>query len=98
MKPTQTKTQASEILLDEIILNGGIALLAAGKPVAAREQFEKALVLKPNDAYTLTNLGFAYEKEGKPRDAAGAYSRAIKADPLFSGNAYMGLMRTLPAC
>ena len=92
------QNQINQIALDELLVNGGLALLDAGKPADARKQFEKALVLKPNDAYTLTNLGFAYEKEGKPRDAAGAYSRAIKADPLFSGNAYMGLMRTLPAC
>ncbi len=95
---TEIRAQTKEIALDEILVAGGVALLNRGKFSDAGELFEKALALKPNDAYTLTNLGHAYAGQGKPREAADAFHKAIRADPLFSGRAYEGLMRTLPKC
>ena len=54
---------------------------AAGQPAAAREQFNEALKLKPNDPQTLLNLARLDLAEGKTVDAEANFRKLLEADP-----------------
>jgi tetratricopeptide (TPR) repeat protein len=43
--------------------------------------FERALVLRPDDAGTLFNLGFVLQRVGRHEDAIGRFQRAIELNP-----------------
>ena len=59
---------------------GGV-FAAAGQPDAAREQFNEALKLKPNDPEALLHLGRLDLAEGKPADAEANFRKVLEADP-----------------
>ena len=42
--------------------------------------YERALRLEPNNAETYHNLGFAYFKQGRLRNAEAAYERSVQLD------------------
>jgi Tfp pilus assembly protein PilF len=68
----------------------GTALTSVGRFAEARQEFERSLAIKPEDATTLYNFGNAYSAEGRFDDAAASYRRAVAANPTF-GRAYENL-------
>lgn len=52
------------------------------------ETFKKFIKLNPNDANAYGNLGVAYGKLGKYKEAIKAYKHAIKLEPDFAGAHY----------
>ena len=48
---------------------------------AARQHFEASLILDPNSAKALNNLGLSFEAMNRPTDALAAYGRAIALHP-----------------
>jgi tetratricopeptide (TPR) repeat protein len=62
-------------------VNLGRLLHEAGEPVAAEEQYRRALAVR-EDATAAFNLGVALEDQARHADALAAYERALGADPL----------------
>ncbi len=52
------------------------------------ETFKKFIKLKPDDANAYGNLGVAYSKLGKYKEAIESYKHAIKLKPEFAGAHY----------
>jgi protein O-mannosyl-transferase len=61
--------------------NLGIALAAQGKLVQAGQQFNEALLLKPDDARSLNNLGTTLSSQGKTDAAIQQFNRALQLNP-----------------
>ena len=59
-------------------------LLAKGDVVGARNEFEEVLAADPHDARAWLGLGLAHEAIGEPRQAEGAYTRAIEVEPTLA--------------
>jgi Tfp pilus assembly protein PilF len=59
----------------------GIKAYRRGGYVEARQHFEAALQLRPNDAHLLYNLGKCAEKQGKLEEADDLFRRAIVEHP-----------------
>jgi tetratricopeptide (TPR) repeat protein len=57
------------------------AQLAAGRLKEARELFEKAVAMSPDDARAQLELGLLYEKEGKTARAIAAYEAGFRNPP-----------------
>ncbi|MET0343538.1 MAG: tetratricopeptide repeat protein [Polyangiales bacterium] len=69
------------------------SLLAKGDAVGARNKFEEALGQEPRDARAWLGLGLAHEALNEPRQADGAYRRAIEVDPeLAEAHNNLGLL------
>jgi predicted O-linked N-acetylglucosamine transferase (SPINDLY family) len=77
-------TRAVELRPDfaEGFNNLGVALRALGRLREAEEAFRTALAIRefPMPHY---NLGWVYDQQGRPAEAAAAYRRAIDLDPSF---------------
>jgi putative PEP-CTERM system TPR-repeat lipoprotein len=58
----------------------GTALIAAGKRLEARAQYEQAAQIEPNNLATLMSLGNLDLMEGRYKDAAGRYDAVLKHD------------------
>ncbi len=61
--------------------NAGNAFLEQGDYWSAEQQFRQALEYYPNDSWSLTNLGYALEQQGRYDEAVDAYWQATMADP-----------------
>ena len=59
----------------------GRALMASGDLSAARQAFEKARALSPDQASTMAELAALSAQEGDPESALQLYEQAAKADP-----------------
>lgn len=61
--------------------NLGIALAAQGKLAQAGQQFNEALLLKPDDTRSLNNLGTTLSSQGKTDAAIQQFNRALQFNP-----------------
>jgi tetratricopeptide (TPR) repeat protein len=61
--------------------NLGGVLLKDGRVDQAREQFQKALDINPNDTEAMNELGVATMQQGKTEDAIALYLRALEIAP-----------------
>ena len=59
----------------------GILYSMQGHADEARQQFERALAIDPDDAVVLNNLGNSLRDLARPEPAATAYRRAIELAP-----------------
>lgn len=73
-----TAAQTADI---EGILKQAIALHQAGDVAAAIPAYEKYLTHRPDSPVALSNLGAAYARTGRYRDAIARYGRALKLQP-----------------
>jgi len=62
----------------------GDSYLSSGKPTEAYTEFQKAILLDPNNKEALNRLGYISALFRKYNEAISFYQRAIKADPNFS--------------
>lgn len=65
-------------------LNLGVAYLAAGDTLNARDQFQKELRSYPNSEQALNNLGVIAERSDQTAEALAWYARSITTKPDFS--------------
>ncbi|MGA3268904.1 MAG: tetratricopeptide repeat protein [Verrucomicrobiota bacterium] len=65
--------------------NLGAALGSQGKWAEARQQFDQALQLDPNDAGTHNDLGLVLDAQGKRGEAIEQYERALELKPAYAG-------------
>jgi tetratricopeptide (TPR) repeat protein len=63
----------------------GSAYRQTGEQAKAKEYFEMALQLSPNETVALVGLGLIAEKNGDPAEAVRKYTRAMKAKPTDVG-------------
>src|SRR5450755_1832636 len=63
----------------------GSAYRQVGEPAKAKQYFEMALQLSPNETVALVGLGLIAEKNGEPAEAVRQYTRAMKAKPTDVG-------------
>jgi hypothetical protein len=69
--------------------NLGLALWAeSGNPAEAEEHLRVAVRLKPDYARAYTNLGMAFDLQGKHKDAIAAYRQALGIHPDLPGTRY----------
>lgn len=61
-----------EPTMPEAHVNMGYALMGLGKPAAARDFFEGALALRPEQANAYYGLALSHEAQGEPEAAIGA--------------------------
>ncbi len=66
---------------DMELSNQGFELLEDKEYDKAKEYFERALEINPDNPYALLNLGVVYEKKGQKDKAIGMYQRVIRLDP-----------------
>jgi tetratricopeptide (TPR) repeat protein len=78
-----------EILTDALNERGAIALLV-DRPRTAIDDFEEALRYNPDNPQTYSNLGQAYTRLGRIREAERQYMHAIELDPQ-NPDYYLGL-------
>ena len=62
----------------------GSTAAALGRLDAARENFEQALALRPNNAETLFSLGLVAKKQDRFQEAASLFANAAVRDPSLS--------------
>lgn len=74
--------------------NFGTALQGAGASAAAVAQYERALSIASWNEGAAFGIGIAYEKMGRPDDAAGWYRKALERAPDFR-EAHTNLCRVL---
>jgi tetratricopeptide (TPR) repeat protein len=75
---TSTPDSIDQLLIEAVALHsGGLVDQAAGR-------YEQVLVIEPNNAIALYNLGQIAQIRGALADAIGYYERAIVADPDFT--------------
>ncbi len=61
----------------------GLKCYESGKLDEAISEFEKAIAIKPNDAFTRKNLGSAYKKRGMLIKAINEYKKTLDLDPRY---------------
>jgi Tfp pilus assembly protein PilF len=80
-------------LLAQAYANLGMAHRALGEDEPARQSFDKALRLDPNQANAWLGMGLLAQKQGKLNEAITDFSRSIELQP--TGEAYLDLGRSL---
>lgn len=70
------RAQQAKHLVDE-----GVAAFERGDTTAAREAFEKALSLKPDEVTAHTYLGIIADRAGNLKEAERHFAAAVKAEP-----------------
>jgi Flp pilus assembly protein TadD len=59
----------------------GFSLAAQSNYASAIRHYKSALQAKPDYPVALNNLGYAFERQGKPEDARDTYAKALSLDP-----------------
>lgn len=69
---------------EDLYFHIGVVLAAAGRDSEAREAYEEALCLNPNDSRAHNDLGILLEKQGDQEGALRHYRAALEAHPEFT--------------
>jgi Flp pilus assembly protein TadD len=80
-------------LLAQAYANLGAAQRALGEDEPARQSFDKALQLNPNQANAWLGIGFLAQKQGRLNEAISDFSRSVELQA--TGEAYLDLGRSL---
>ncbi len=68
-------------LVAEIRTDEGVELAKQGRLDEARDRFQEAIKLRPDDADAVNDLGTLYMQQGKPNDAIAAFQYGIRVAP-----------------